>query len=82
MLETKQSASPALLPSSMNFGLIPSFIKGIYKSIKYKDFVLLAEPVVAVLTTDIILYNFLKLPDGRRFIIKSFSWIFRKPYEV
>lgn len=59
---------------------IPSLLRGIYKSIKFRDTVLLAEPIIAILTTDIILFNFLRLPEGRKFIKKSFSWLFKKPY--
>lgn len=38
----------------------PSLIKGIYKSIKFKDFVCLAEPVINLIETDVILFSFAK----------------------
>lgn len=48
----------------------PSLIRGIYKSIKYKDWVGLYEPVVASLVTDTIILSFLTSPKGRNFIKK------------
>lgn len=54
---------------------IPATIRGIIRAVKFRDYVLLAEPVVAMVTTDVILYNFLALPGGRTFIKRSFRWL-------
>ena len=56
---------------------IPATIRGIIRAIKFRDYVLLAEPVVAITTTDVILYNFLTLPGGRTFIKRSFRWLIK-----
>lgn len=57
---------------------IPATIRGIYRAIKFRDPVLLTEPIITIATTDVILYYFLTLSDGRRFIKQSFSWLFSK----
>lgn len=55
--------------------LIPATIRGIVRAIKFHDAVLLTEPIVTIVTTDVILYNFLTLSEGRNFIKKSFEWV-------
>lgn len=47
----------------------PGFIKGIYKTFRYKDFALLYEPVVSIVLTDAIIWGFLRNKKGRRMII-------------
>lgn len=54
---------------------IPATIRGIIRAIKFKAWILLAEPVVTIVTTDVILYNFLTLSEGRAFIKRSFGWL-------
>lgn len=56
---------------------IPATIRGIIRAIKFRDLVLLAEPVVTIVTTDVILYNFLTLSEGRTFIKRSFGWLIK-----
>ena len=53
--------------------IIPATIRGIVKSLKYKDMVLLAEPVVALVTTDAILFKFITDKRGRLLIKKYLS---------
>jgi len=57
---------------------IPALLRGIYRMIKFRDFVFLAEPVITVAVTDVVLYNFLTLKEGRKFIYNSFGKMFRK----
>lgn len=54
---------------------IPATIRGIFRAIKFRDCVLLAEPIITIATTDVILYNFLALLEGRAFIKRSFRWL-------
>lgn len=56
---------------------IPATIRGIIRAIKFKDYAMLAEPVVTIVTTDVVLYNFLTLSEGRAFIKRSFSWLIK-----
>lgn len=49
---------------------LPALIRGILKSIKYKDWVGLYEPVVTLLATDTIIFGFLTSKKGRVFIKK------------
>lgn len=55
---------------------VPEAIRGIMKAIKFHDPVFLAQPVITITLTDVLLFNFLTLPQGRTFIKKSFGWIF------
>lgn len=45
--------------------IIPSLAVGIYKSFKHKDWAGLYEPVVNLLVTDMLIFEFLKNPKGR-----------------
>lgn len=54
--------------------IIPSVIKGMYRSIKHRDFALLMEPLVVVATTDVILWTFLKNEKGREIIKNLFRF--------
>lgn len=49
----------------------PSIIRGIWRAFKFKDWVLLMEPVVTITTTDVILWNFLTSEVGRGIALKS-----------
>lgn len=49
----------------------PAAIRGVIRVIKHHDLVFLMEPVVTIAMTDVILFNFLTLPQGRAFIRKS-----------
>ncbi len=57
--------------------IIPATIRGIYRALKFKDHVFLAEPFITVAVTDIVIYNFLTLKEGRQFIFKSFKKLYR-----
>lgn len=48
--------------------LIPAAFKGLWKFIKYKDWVLLTEPFVTIVLTDAVLFHFLSVPQGRAII--------------
>jgi glycosyltransferase involved in cell wall biosynthesis len=50
--------------------IFPLTILGLYKSIKNKTCVGFFEPIVGLLTTDVILYSFLKEQRGRNLILK------------
>lgn len=52
--------------------IIPATLKGIWKSIKFRDWVLLTEPFVTVVLTDRILIHFLLSPKGRQIL---FGWL-------
>jgi hypothetical protein len=58
--------------------LFPATLKGIYKSIKYKDVILLAEPVIALLTTDVLLWSFFTSKSGRSLILSMLKNLFSK----
>jgi len=53
----------------------PSLIRGIFKSVKYKDWAGLYEPIVTLLVTDVIIFSFLSNKKGRKFIQESLSSI-------
>ncbi|MEK7169197.1 MAG: glycosyltransferase family 2 protein [Patescibacteria group bacterium] len=48
---------------------IPELIKGIFKSIYNKDLAFMWHPVVSIVTTDAIIYGFLKTSKGRKLAI-------------
>ncbi|HWA52007.1 MAG TPA: glycosyltransferase family 2 protein [Patescibacteria group bacterium] len=50
----------------------PAFLKGVYKTLKYKDVVLLMEPMVVIIITDFVLFSFLTDKRGRKIV---FSWL-------
>lgn len=56
--------------------IIPETIRGIFRTVKNKDIVFLAQPIVSVTLTDVILFNFLLLKEGRSFILKSIRKLF------
>lgn len=51
--------------------IIPATIRGLIRAIKHKDLVLLMEPIVTVFPTDVILWNFVRIPAGRSIIRKA-----------
>jgi len=51
--------------------LIPETIKGLVKSIFYKDLAFMWQPIVSLITTDIILLNFLFSKKGQKIIINT-----------
>ena len=57
--------------------IFPAAIRGLVKAIKYRNPVLLAEPILALTITDLILYKFIALPQGRVFLKRSFAWLFK-----
>ncbi len=59
---------------------IPAMIRGIIKTIKYRDIVFLAEPVVTITVTDAILFNFLTMKEGRLFIARSLSTLLKRVF--
>jgi glycosyltransferase involved in cell wall biosynthesis len=48
--------------------IIPSLLLGLYKTVKYRDWVGLYEPLLNLLITDIIIYGFLRSSQGRKLI--------------
>ncbi len=57
---------------------IPATIRGIIRTIKYKDVVFLAEPIITITVTDAILFNFLAMKEGRLFIAGSLKTLLKK----
>ena len=58
--------------------IIPATIRGIFKAIKFREPVLLAEPLIAVTTTDILIWNFLSNKTGRKLINQSIKTLFTR----
>lgn len=55
--------------------LFPEFIRGVIKSIVYKDFAFMWHPIVSIATTDAILWGFLSKSKGRKLalsLLKNF----------
>jgi glycosyltransferase involved in cell wall biosynthesis len=57
--------------------IIPATIRGIIRFLKYKDWVLLTEPIVTVAVTDYLLLAFLKDERGRGYITRSVNTLFK-----
>ena len=57
---------------------VPETIRGIYKMFKYKDIVFLWQPIVAITTTDAILWGFLSKAKGRRIAQSLFMNLIKK----
>lgn len=55
----------------------PALFRGFYRALKFKDSVLLMEPVVIVATTDVILWIFITSPMGRKIIRNYVMNIFK-----
>lgn len=53
--------------------LIPATLRGIWRFIKFRDWVLLAEPLVTLAVTDVVLWSFVTSPVGRRIISNYFK---------
>lgn len=51
----------------------PSIIVGFIKSLRYKDWVGMYEPIVNILITDVIVFAFISQKTGRNFILKIFG---------
>lgn len=56
--------------------LIPAVIKGIIKTVKYRDIACMYEPVVTLLLTDAVIFGFLKHSKGRSMVKKMIKNIF------
>ncbi len=56
--------------------IIPATIRGIYRAIKEKDSVLLAEPLITIATTDILVFNLIAAKDGQKLIYKMIRNLF------
>lgn len=50
---------------------LPAFLRGIWRFLKFRDPVLLLEPVVTITTTDMIFWTFLTSQVGRRILSQS-----------
>lgn len=48
--------------------IFPEALRGIWRFIKYKDYVLLLEPFVTIAVTDTVLFHFLRRPQGRKIL--------------
>lgn len=46
-------------------------LRGIFRAIKFKDLVLLTEPIITISITDALLFAFIKDKQGRKFILDS-----------
>lgn len=57
--------------------LIPETVRGIIKSLYYKDVAFLWHPIVSITTTDAILWGFLSKNSGRKFALKLLERLFR-----
>ncbi len=51
----------------------PELIRGIYKSIKYKDFAFLWQPLTTISITDAMIYGFLARSEGRKLTFRVFK---------
>lgn len=58
--------------------IIPELLRGIIKTIRYKDYAFLWHPIVSVTTTDLILFGFLSKPSGRKLITSMLKNLVRK----
>lgn len=58
--------------------LVLPAIRGIIRFIKYKDWALLLEPVIAVCVTDVLLWTFLRNKSGREMITDSLRSLISK----
>lgn len=58
--------------------LVFSLIRGIYKCFKYKDIAGLWEPIVTLVTTDIIIFSFISNAKGLQFIFRTYFGKFIK----
>ncbi len=57
---------------------IPATIRGIIRTIKHKDIVFLAEPIITIAVTDAILFQFFAMKEGRKFIFRSLKELLSK----
>ncbi|KKQ47609.1 MAG: hypothetical protein US75_C0002G0021 [Candidatus Woesebacteria bacterium GW2011_GWC1_38_13] len=55
----------------------PALVRGIVRFLKYHDYILLAEPVVVIVTTDAILIKFLTNKVGRKLAIQALKTIIK-----
>lgn len=55
---------------------IPELIRGLYKTLVYKDIAFMWHPVVALTTTDAIVYGFLSKEKGRKYALSLFKNLF------
>lgn len=51
--------------------VLPSFLVGVFKSIKHRDWAGMYEPLVNLLVTDLLLFEFLKDPKGRKLLLNT-----------
>lgn len=51
----------------------PELIRGLFKSIKFKDHAFLWQPLASLLITDVIVWGFISRPAGRKLIIQVFK---------
>lgn len=56
--------------------LLPAGLRGLIRFFKYKDWALLMEPIVTILTTDVILWSFLTNKVGRNILFQSLRSFF------
>lgn len=54
----------------------PATLRGFMRFLKYKDWVLLTEPIITITTTDAILWQFMKNNVGRKILINAIKSIF------
>jgi len=56
----------------------PAAIRGFIRFIKYKDKVMLMEPIITITVTDFVLWSFVKDRRGREIVISSLKTLFQK----
>lgn len=56
----------------------PAVIRGFIRFLKYKDKVMLMEPIVTIAVTDVVLWSFIKDQKGRKIIVSSLKAFFQK----
>jgi uncharacterized membrane protein YhdT len=64
-LKSKRSLLRAILWVIYANLFLPATIRGLYKTLRYRDIACLYEPIVAFVLTDAIIINFLRIKVGR-----------------
>lgn len=57
---------------------MPAALRGIWRAIKFKDPVLIAEPILALTVTDALIWNLIKSEEGRKLIHQSIKTLLIK----
>lgn len=60
---------------------IPATIRGLFRALKHRDIVFLAEPLITIAVTDAILFQFFAMKEGRQFIFRSLKTLFSRTFK-